>query len=78
MSDKIEAKLLTSFEFLRHPDNPALGLLHLRTEREDVSGAGHRKSPALRQKASAKMTNSMVARMPSTLVNTRIDDVGLL
>ena len=29
---EIEAKLLTGFEFLRHPDNPALGLLHLMTE----------------------------------------------
>jgi hypothetical protein len=33
---QIEAKLLTGFEFLRHPDNPALGLLHLLTETEDV------------------------------------------
>jgi hypothetical protein len=33
---QIEAKLLTGFEFLRHPDNPALGLLHLMTETEDV------------------------------------------
>jgi hypothetical protein len=33
---QIEAKLLTGLEFLRHPDNPALGLLHLRTEHEDV------------------------------------------
>ena len=36
MPKKIEAQLLTRFEFLRHPDNPALGLLHLRTEREDL------------------------------------------
>ena len=36
MPKKIKAKLLTGFEFLRHPDNPALGLLQLRTEREDV------------------------------------------
>jgi hypothetical protein len=36
MPDKIEANLLTGFEFLRHPDNPDLGLLHLRTEREDM------------------------------------------
>jgi hypothetical protein len=36
MPKKSEAKLLTGFEFLRHPDNPALGLLHLRTEREDM------------------------------------------
>lgn len=33
---KIEAKLLTGVEFLRHPDNPALGLLHLMAEPEDV------------------------------------------
>ena len=33
---QIEAKLLTGFEFLRHPDNPALGLLHLVTETEEV------------------------------------------
>ena len=33
---QIEAKLLKGFEFLRHPDNPALGLLHLKTEPEDV------------------------------------------
>jgi hypothetical protein len=33
---QIEAKLLTGFEFLRHPDNPALGLLHLRTEAGEV------------------------------------------
>ncbi len=36
MTEQIEAKLLKDFEFLRHPDNPVLGLLHLRTEREDV------------------------------------------
>ena len=36
MPEQIEAKLLTGFEFLRHPDNPALGLLHLMTEPEDV------------------------------------------
>ena len=36
MTEQIEAKLLTGFEFLRHPDNPALGLLHLMTEPEDV------------------------------------------
>jgi hypothetical protein len=33
---QIEAKVLTGFEFLRHPDNPALGLLHLTTESEEV------------------------------------------
>ena len=33
---QIEAKILTGFEFLRHPDNPALGLLHLMTESENV------------------------------------------
>ena len=33
---QIEAKLLTGFEFLRHPDNPVLGLLHLMTETEDM------------------------------------------
>ena len=33
---QIEAKLLTGCEFLRHPDNPALGLLHLVTETEEV------------------------------------------
>ena len=33
---QIEAKLLTGFEFLRHPDNPALGLLHLTTKIEEV------------------------------------------
>ena len=33
---QIQAKLLTGFEFLRHPDNPALGLLHLMTESENV------------------------------------------
>jgi hypothetical protein len=33
---QIEAKLLTGFEFLRHPDNPSLGLLHLTTETEEV------------------------------------------
>jgi hypothetical protein len=33
---QIEAKLLTGFEFLRHPDNPNLGLLGLRTETEKV------------------------------------------
>jgi hypothetical protein len=33
---EIEAKLLKSIEFLRHPDNPALGLLHIKTERDDV------------------------------------------
>ena len=32
MTEQIEAKLLTDFEFLRHPDNPTLGLLHLMTE----------------------------------------------
>jgi hypothetical protein len=31
---QIEAKLVTGF--FRHPDNPALGLLHLLTETEDV------------------------------------------
>ena len=36
MTEQIEAKLLTGFEFLRHPDNPALGLLHLTTETEHV------------------------------------------
>ena len=33
---QIEAKILMGFEFLRHPDNPALGLLHLMTESENV------------------------------------------
>ena len=33
---QIEATILTGFEFLRHPDNPALGLLHLMTESENV------------------------------------------
>ena len=33
---QVEAKVLTGFEFLRHPDNPALGLLHLMTESENV------------------------------------------
>ena len=33
---QIEAKILTGFEFLRHPDNPALGLLHLMTKSENV------------------------------------------
>ena len=33
---QIEAKILTGFEFLRHPDNPALGLLHLMTESENL------------------------------------------
>jgi hypothetical protein len=33
---QVEAKILTGFEFLRHPDNPALGLLHLMTESESV------------------------------------------
>jgi len=36
MPEQIEAKLLTGFELLRHPDNPALGLLRLMTEPEDV------------------------------------------
>ena len=36
MNEQIEAKLLTGFEFLRHPDNPALGLLHLMTESKEV------------------------------------------
>jgi hypothetical protein len=36
MTEQIEAKLLTGFEFLRHPDNPALGLLHLMTETGQV------------------------------------------
>lgn len=36
MTEMQEAKLLTGFEFLRHPDNPALGLLHLMTETEGV------------------------------------------
>jgi hypothetical protein len=36
MNEQIEAKLLTGFEFLLHPDNPALGLLHLMTESKDV------------------------------------------
>jgi hypothetical protein len=36
MTEQIEAKLLTGFEFLRHPDNPAFGLLHLMTESENV------------------------------------------
>ena len=36
MPTETEAKLLIGFEFLRHPDNPVLGLLHLRTEREDL------------------------------------------
>jgi hypothetical protein len=36
VTEQIEAKLLTGFEFLRHPDNPALGLLHLTTETEQV------------------------------------------
>ena len=36
MTEQIEAKLLTGFEFLRHPDNPAFGLLHLTTETEEV------------------------------------------
>ena len=36
MPQRIEAKLLTGFEFLRHPDNPALGLLRLTTEGKDV------------------------------------------
>jgi hypothetical protein len=36
MPTDIEAKLLTGFEFLRHPDNPVLGLLRLGTEREDL------------------------------------------
>ena len=36
MPTEIEAKLLKGFEFLRHPDNPALGLLHLMTESKDV------------------------------------------
>jgi len=31
-----EAKLLKRFEFLRHPDNPELGLLHLMTKSEDT------------------------------------------
>ena len=31
MTEQIEAKLLTGFEFLQHPDNPTLGLLHLVT-----------------------------------------------
>jgi hypothetical protein len=33
---QVEAKVLTGFEFLRHPDNPALGLLHLMTDSENV------------------------------------------
>lgn len=36
MSQQIEAKLLTGLEFLRHPDNPALGILHLTTESKEV------------------------------------------
>jgi hypothetical protein len=36
MTEQIEAKLLTGFEFLRYPDNPALGLLHLMTESEQT------------------------------------------
>ena len=36
MTEKIEAKLLTGFEFLRHPDNPALGLLHLTTKSDEM------------------------------------------
>ena len=34
--ESVEAKLLTGFEFLRHPDNPNLGLLGLKTETEKV------------------------------------------
>ena len=36
MTEQIEAKLLTDFEFLRYPDNPTLGLLHLMTETHEV------------------------------------------
>jgi hypothetical protein len=36
MQIQAQAKILTGFEFLRHPDNPALGLLHLMTESENV------------------------------------------
>ena len=36
MTEQMEAKLLTGFEFLRHPDNPALGLLHLTTDTDAV------------------------------------------
>ncbi len=36
MPQQIEAKLLTGFEFLRHPDNPALGILHLTIENKEV------------------------------------------
>ena len=39
---QIQAKILTGFEFLRHPDNPALGLLHLMTESR-TSGSVTRK-----------------------------------
>jgi len=36
MPQQIEAKLLAGFEFLRHPDNQALGLLRLTTEGKEV------------------------------------------
>jgi hypothetical protein len=32
---QVEAKLLRGFEFLRHPDNPTLGLHDLMTETEE-------------------------------------------